>query len=230
MTTNSPLISIIITVYNGELYIRESIDSVLEQTWDTLEVIVIDDGSSDGTAMLIADYDARVTYHYQTNQGAGLARNTGVSLAKGQYLAFHDADDLFTKERLELQMNAFAKEPKIDIVFGHMQQFLSPELDKNSKRKFNFHTEIMLARLQSGMLIKKCSFLNVGLFDTYQIAQGVDWFMRAQEANLVSATIDDIVSLRRIHERNHGILHRNDQTDRLRVLKAALDRRRLANK
>ena len=225
----NPLISVIICVYNGEQYLNESIGSVLQQTYSPLELIVIDDGSTDGSAEIIQQYGSRVRYHFQENQGIGPARNTGVALAKGNYLAFLDADDLFTPERLALQMAAFAADPRLEAVFGHVQQFYSPELGTAFKRRFGFHTEVMPARLSTGMLIKKAAFTRVGPFIPYQVGQSIDWYMRAQEAQLVTTMLKDIVFRRRIHKNNQGIIHREEQTERLRVLKDALDRRRLAH-
>lgn len=222
----NPLISVIISVYNGEEFLNESIDSVWQQTYSPLELIVIDDGSTDGTAEIAQQYGSRVRYHFQENQGIGPARNAGIALARGSYLAFLDADDLFTPERLALQMAAFAADPGLEAVFGHAEQFYSPELDDDFKRKYKFHAKVMPARISSGMLIKKAAFERVGLFEPYQVAQGIGWFMRAQEAQLVTTMLKETVFRRRIHKNNQGVTHRNEQHQRLQVLKDALDRRR----
>lgn len=224
----NPLISIIITVYNGKQFLNESIDSVLHQTYTPLELIVIDDGSTDGSAALIQQYGSQVRYRFQENQGISPARNAGVALAKGSYLAFHDADDLFTPERLALQMAAFDADPGLEAVFGHVQQFYTPELGNAFKRRFGFHTEVMPARLPTGMLIKKAAFTRVGPFIPYQVGQSIDWYMRAQEKQLVTTMLKDVVFRRRLHKNNLGVTHREEQTVRLQVLKDALDRRRLA--
>ena len=223
-----PLISVIIPVYNGKRFLNESIDSVLQQSYSPLELIIIDDGSTDGSAEIAQQYGSRVRYHFQENQGIGPARNAGVGLALGSYLAFHDADDLFTPDRLVLQMAAFAADPGLDAVFGHVEQFYSPELDEEFKHRFKFHTRVMPARMSSGMLIKKSAFSRVGLFDPYQVGQSIGWYMRAQEKQLVTTMLKDVVFRRRIHINNHGITHREEQQQRLHVLKDALDRRRLA--
>ena len=100
-----PLVSIIIPAYNAELWIAESIGSVLAQTWRELEVIVVDDGSQDATPEIVAGIgDPRVRLIRQENRGAAAARNHGLKLARGNYLQFLDADDLLSADKLELQM------------------------------------------------------------------------------------------------------------------------------
>ena len=92
------LVSVIIPVYNGERYLAEALDSVLRQSHPADEIIVIDDGSTDGSAKIIESFRASVEYHWQPNGGPGAARNLGVTLAHGAFLAFLDADDLWTED------------------------------------------------------------------------------------------------------------------------------------
>lgn len=103
MFTNQPVISIIIPAYNAERHIREALECVLQQDFADFEAIVVDDGSTDGTADIIAEFiarDSRLSYIYQANAGAGIARNTGIDLACGKYLMFLDSDDLFESNML----------------------------------------------------------------------------------------------------------------------------------
>ena len=97
-------VSVIIPVYNVEKYLRECIDSILNQTLHELELICVDDGSTDGSLEILQTYekkDNRVTVLTQHNQGAGAARNKGLQIAKGEYLSFLDADDFFAPGMLE---------------------------------------------------------------------------------------------------------------------------------
>lgn len=97
-------VSVIIAVYNGEKYLRKCLDDVLSQTLREIEVICVDDGSADGTAAILAEYekkDPRVRAVHQENAGAGTARNNGLSCARGEYLSFLDADDFFEPQMLE---------------------------------------------------------------------------------------------------------------------------------
>lgn len=101
-----PLVSVIIPTYNDSATLREAIDSALNQTYPAIEVIVLDDGSDDGgrTKQLAAEYGDRIVFHSEKNHGVAYARNTGIDLAKGKYLAFLDADDLFYPDKIEKQV------------------------------------------------------------------------------------------------------------------------------
>src|SRR5262245_16865951 len=129
--TDPQSISVIIPVYNGERYLAEALVSVLAQTHPPTEIIVVDDGSTDTTAQIAQRYAPRIHYHFRPRgavSGAAAARNHGAYLAQGDYLAFLDADDVWLPDKLRLQMAAFAHDPALDQVFGHVQQFISPEL------------------------------------------------------------------------------------------------------
>jgi len=112
--TMEELVSVIIPLYNSEKYVYETIKSVIEQTYKHIEIIVIDDGSSDGSAgtvkKIIKEYDEiTIEYYYQTNSGVSVARNNGIMKAKGKYIAFLDSDDLWVKSKLERQIQALDK-------------------------------------------------------------------------------------------------------------------------
>jgi glycosyltransferase involved in cell wall biosynthesis len=120
---NQPLVSVIIPTYNRAYCIQETINSVLHQTHDRVEVLVIDDGSTDQTAGLIASQyglEKRVRYHYQENGGVSAARNTGIRLATGDYVALLDSDDLWEPWKLELQLTAFKLRPEIGMLWTDM--------------------------------------------------------------------------------------------------------------
>src|SRR5213594_664427 len=87
-----PYVSVIIPVFNGERYIRQTIESVLAQTYNNFEILVIDDGSTDGTAGIVKSYENKLRYIRQPNRGASQARNQGIRLSQGKYIAFQDAD------------------------------------------------------------------------------------------------------------------------------------------
>ncbi len=113
----SPHVSIIIPVYNTELFIVEAIKSVQEQTFKDWDLIVIDDGSSDNTADLVSTFlsDSRIKYYKQENSGPAVARNTGLLLTSGELVAFLDADDYWHPTKLEKQVQVFQNHPDVDI-------------------------------------------------------------------------------------------------------------------
>ena len=109
-------VSVIIPTYNHARFLSGAIDSVLAQTRPALEVIVVDDGSTDGTRELLADYGERIRVLRQQNQGVAAARNAGIGAANGEYLAFLDSDDAWYPRKLELQMLRFEQEPQLGLV------------------------------------------------------------------------------------------------------------------
>ena len=137
MDPSKPLISVMIPVYNCDRYLGEAIESVLSQTYRPLEIIIIDDGSTDGSAAVAKRFMPHIHYYYQANAGIGSARNKGIELAQGSFFAFLDADDLWSKDKLAQQMAALEAHPGVDVVFGHVTQFYSPELDEELRRKIH---------------------------------------------------------------------------------------------
>ena len=125
--TNNPLpnVSVIIPTYQRAHLIRESIDSVLAQTFQDFEIIVVDDGSTDGTHEVVSGYRNQVRYIYQENSGPSTARNTGIKAAQGEFIAFQDSDDLWLPEKLALQVPLFDRDPDIGLVYCDMSYFRS---------------------------------------------------------------------------------------------------------
>lgn len=121
MPTNTPLVSVIIPSYNYAAYLPDALNSILRQTYLNWEVIVVDDGSKDDTAAVVQQYisqDARIRYQYQRNAGLSAARNTGIRLAKGEYIQLLDADDYIASTKLELQVQTLNEQPDVALVFG----------------------------------------------------------------------------------------------------------------
>src|SRR6476646_8439048 len=119
----SPLVSVIIPVYNYERYLAEAVESVLNQTHRNLEVIVVDDGSTEQSGAVARSFaDRGVRYIHLVHAGIGPTRNKGVELAGGDFIAFLDADDRWPEEKIERQLRAFENDPGLEMVFGQALQ------------------------------------------------------------------------------------------------------------
>jgi glycosyltransferase involved in cell wall biosynthesis len=118
---STPLVSAIIPVYNGEKYIAQAIDSVLRQTYPSVECVIVDDGSTDATPRIIGGYGDRVRSVRKQNGGVASARNAGVGAAKGEYIAFLDADDVWLAEKTDVQMRLFEANPNLGLVYSALQ-------------------------------------------------------------------------------------------------------------
>jgi len=221
------LISVIIPVYNCERYLAEAIESVLAQIYRPVEVIIIDDGSTDRTAQVALRYEPEITYFFQPNAGSSAARNQGVRLSHGSYLAFHDADDIWVKNKLALQIQVFHDESQVDAVFGHVKQFYSPDLDEDTRKRIVCQENLMPGYLSTTMLIRREAFFRVGIFqDRWEVGEEMNWIIRAREVSLKMVLLPDLLYYRRLHTENKGLRLKDKQQQRLHILKAALDRRR----
>ena len=221
----SRLVSVVIPVFNGERYLGAAIKSVLAQTYGRVEIIVVDDGSTDASGD-VAQAFPEVRYIYQNHGGQAIARNRGVAAATGEFLAFLDADDLWLRDKLQCQTDALTENPSLSMVFGHVRQFYDPETAGNTT-----HAALpqdVPGHLPGAMLIRRAEFLRVGGFDArWKVGEVVDWYARATEALLQERMLDRIVLERRIHDGNLGIRHRDSaDNDYVAVVKQALDRRR----
>jgi glycosyltransferase involved in cell wall biosynthesis len=224
---NEPRISVIVPAYNSERYLGEALQSVLSQTRRPFEVIVVDDGSSDGTPSVASSFGDDVHYVRQPNGGIGAARNHGVDLAAGDYIAFLDADDVWEPDKLERQLAALEEEPQPDLVFGLVRQFVSPELPAEAKARLRCPDHSQPGYFAGAMLVSRAIFERVGPFATdLHVGEFIDWMARARELGWREEMLDAIVLRRRLHDTNQGVRHRDQMGDFAHVLKASLDRRR----
>ena len=221
-------VSVVVPAFNSERYLAEAVESALGQTHPPFEVIVVDDGSSDGTAEAAAAFGERIRYERQPNAGIGGARNTGVELASGDHLAFLDADDRWEPDKLERQLAALRSDPAPDIVLGHARQFVSPELSAQERAKLICPEEPQPGYLASCMLLSRATFERVGPFATeLDFGEFIDWIARAKELDLRMLMLDATVLWRRLHDTNQGVRLRDRRgADYAQVIKASLDRRR----
>lgn len=155
LNSQSPRVSVIIPTYRRAHNIRECIDSVLAQTYQDFEIIVVDDGSTDSTRDVVAAYGERVRYIYQENRGPASARNTGIQAARGELVAFQDSDDLWLPEKLSLQVPLFDQDPEIGLVYCDMSYFRSHGLcDRPSS--FKSHRPPMSGHVFREMFVQGC--------------------------------------------------------------------------
>lgn len=223
-----PSISCIVPVYNGERFLAEALDSALAQSHPPFEIIVIDDGSTDGTAGVVARYGERVRYEHQENSGPAGARNAGLDLARGEMIAFLDADDVWHPEKLALQLAHFRKRPELEIVIGHVQNFWMPELREEEERLGDHRLKFPLpGYVFQAMLARSSVFESVGrLNPALSCSEDSDWFARALACGAALEVIPESVVYRRFHSAN---MSRDAATLRVGVLDAvhaALQRRR----
>lgn len=224
-------ISVIIPAYNAAKYLPAALKSVIQQTLPPHEIIIVDDGSTDTTPAIAESAGSRVLYFRQLNQGAGPARNAGVQLANGSLIAFLDADDLWEPDKLAKQFLVLSDHPELSAVFSYVQQFISPEINEAIRCKLFCPIEPMVGIHPGTMLIKKDIFEKIGPFSAaYSSGEFLEWFCRAKEQGLLYRILPDALMHRRIHDTNSVLTNEKNTTEYMNIIKAALDRRRAAQK
>jgi len=182
VNSSQPLVSVVIATYNMGQYINQAIDSILQQTWSNLEIIVVDDGSTDSTSEVMLSYkdNSKVIYIKNENQGQPKAKNCGIKHTKGEFIAFCDADDLWEHNKLEVQMPLFDN-PNVGVVYSevsnideHNQRYLK---EPNETRHVGMVTNYMLIEnfvpFGTSVIRRACIEKN-GIFDE-EFRMGIDW-------------------------------------------------------
>ena len=213
-----PRVSVVIPVKNGERYLAEAIESIRGQEIPSLEIVVVDDGSTDATRQIVERDYPECRYHYQDTAGPAAARNTGLRLSGGELIGFLDADDVFVPGGLAALHARLGENRDAAIAMGLVQAIHAPT--------FAPHSEPVRCYNLGCVLVRRAVFDRVGAFyPRYRHCEDVDWFMRAQEQGTVFDVLDEAVLLYRRHEANMS----RDSAGAVylaQVLKASLDRRR----
>jgi glycosyltransferase involved in cell wall biosynthesis len=223
------VVSCIVPVFNGERYLGDALDSIAAQTHRALEIIVVDDGSTDGTAAVARASRHAVRYVAQANAGPASARNRGVREASGDFVAFLDADDRWHPEKTERQLRRFAARPELGVCVAHAAIFHDGATPAGGDGRPAAGTAIA-AYATSSMLARRAAFARVGPFDAkLKHADDTDWFLRARSLGVLTEMLDDVLVQRRLHAENMSLTGRTESVgEYLRLIKADLDRRRRA--
>ena len=220
------LISAIVPVYNGEKFLGDALSSIFAQDYRSIEVIVVDDGSTDDTGAIAQSY-REVQYFYQERQGSAVARNTGIDNSKGELIAFLDADDLWLPNQLSTQAAYLTKHPEIVYVCGRSKNYLEPGVTCPPWIEPDELLQVYDAIQLGSILARRSLFETVGKFNsTYLQGQDLEWFCRVKESGVPVGYITDTVLIRRIHDNNISHNQNGSIQARLRMLKESIDRKR----
>jgi glycosyltransferase involved in cell wall biosynthesis len=222
-----PLVTAAIAVRDGEAYLAEAIESVLGQSRPCEQVIVVDNGSSDRSAEIAVGFGPPVEVVSEPRPGIGAARNAARRAARGDYVAFLDADDIWETEKTALQLAAFEAEPGLQLVLGHVRQFVSPDLDAETADGLRVPADPQPGLHVGAMLARREAIEAIGPWpEDVKVSDGLTFFLRARELGLEQRVLAETVTLRRVHGANHSIHNRDERVEFARHLKRSLDRRR----
>jgi glycosyltransferase involved in cell wall biosynthesis len=221
-----PLVSVIIPVFNGRKYLSQAIESVLAQSYRPLELIIVDDGSTDGSAAIAQSYK-ETRYIYQSNMGVAVARNTGLAAVKGDFIAFLDADDIWHPLKLQIQIDYLQKNHSIMLTLSKINNFVEPgcNIHPDKLQSILKNEQINLASL----VAHKAVFDQIGGFNPhYHVSEDFDWITRAKDAGIPMVILPEVLLQRRIH--NFNISFTQLQAciaNRFHILKESIDRQRI---
>jgi glycosyltransferase involved in cell wall biosynthesis len=221
-----PLVSVIIPVYNGERYLASALRSVLAQDYRPIEILVIDDGSDDRSAEIARGWP-EVRYFHQKNQGIPVARNTGLEHARGELVAFLDADDIWMPEKLSLQVRHLQDHAELGYVFTWQRIFLDPGVERPSWLKPELLENDSVGYLMSSLLARKTVFTLIGGFDArFILSEDSEWLFRAKDAGIPVGVVPQVLLHKRVHDSNLTRLTGESQPLLLQVVRASVERKR----
>jgi len=231
-----PLVSVVIPAFNSERFLGEALASVSAQTYAPVETIVVDDGSSDGTAA-VARAHPGITLIEQDNSGPSAARNRGFAASRGEFVAFHDSDDLMTPDKLSVQVGHMLENPEVGCVLAEQELIVEEGAELPfwadgsavetvmPPRPPELEDEPMVHPMT--MVVRRQTFERVGDFDeAMRAAEDFDWMLRAAEEGVEIARLPEVLLLRRVHP---GSLTQNAAASRaglFRAFKARIERHR----
>ena len=219
-------ISIIIPTHNRASLLKEAIQSVLAQHTEGLEVVVVDDGSSDQTASVVRAFGPPVYYVQQAQAGPGAARNLGLRITTGEIVGFLDDDDLWAPDKLNVQLPKLLDKPGPDLVLGFTQRMIWKNDSSGGGQFVDYREPVKLYSLGCALFHRRV-FERVGLFDEkMRFAEDDDWFMRAKSMDLALLFLPQVSQYYRFHENNMTHDKKARLTDMLRLVKNRLDRQR----
>lgn len=195
---STPLVTVIVASYNGERFLREALESVFAQDFESFEVVFVDDGSEDRTAEIANSFPLR--YVHQTNKGLPAARNTGLAEAKGDLIAFLDDDDLLPPTKLRIQSGYLLDHPAIGCVLGRQEWIVEDGVEVPELRRDPIYGEPGGIQLVSAMIRRNVLEEVDGFDPSYRYAEDRDLFIRLREHGVEIAVLPEIV----LHKRLHG--------------------------
>ena len=226
MGVENPLVSSVIAVKNGERFLRQAIDSIIAQTYRPIEIIVVDGRSEDGTEAIARSYE-EVSFIRQTGSGVADGWNCGIDADRGEFLAFLSHDDMWTPDKLEVQVGHMLENPSLQYTIARMEFSLEPGHEPPP----GFRQELLkgdhVGRVMETLVARKSAFEIIGKLDTsFDTAEDVDWYARAKDLALPMAVIEKVLLQKRVHDANLSLNAPDNNESILRALRGSVRRQR----
>lgn len=220
------LLSVIIPSFNAQAYLAETIKSVLDQNWMPLEILLIDDGSTDDTIRVAEKFCDHIKIFKGPHQGLAATRNLGMSKAVGDFYIHLDSDDLLTPNSISILMQNLQAEH--DMITGKFESFVSPELAEHQKQRYAPPHGPQRGHLPGTTLVRASTFKRFGDLDpSFGARADLEWWIRVRDQGANIGMLDDILLLRRIHGNNMSLRDQESQTmNTLKTIRETLKRKR----
>jgi glycosyltransferase involved in cell wall biosynthesis len=222
----SDSLSVIVIVKNGERFLAEALQSIQCQTLPPLEILVVDGGSTDRTAEIARSF-AGVRYLPQPDSGISNAYNFGIAQAQGELLAFLSHDDLWTPDKLAVQVGYLRMHPACQYVVCHIHPFLEPGDTPPPGFRVELLQQEPAAYIMETLVVRRSVFAKVGAFSAaLRTAEDVDWFARVFDHGITGYVCDQVLVHKRIHQGNSSIMDRESNQWIMSALRQSVLRKR----
>jgi len=225
----APLVSVIMPMYNAERFVAQALNSIFAQDHAALDVIVIDDGSTDRSREIVDWYRDRIRVIEQPNSGPAAARNAGLAQMRGEFVAFLDADDLWHPAKLSAQLNEFALDPDLEVSICKIRNFWDGDpAQAESELRRREYVPVMVGIVVQALLVRRSVFDELDGFDTsFRFGEDTDFYVRMSQRGTEGRLIDKELGYRRVHENNLTVDFPRQKEDTMwQVVQAALARSR----
>ncbi len=223
---DNPLVSVIMVVKNGERFFPLAVESVMEQEYEPIEIIVVDGQSTDRTAE-IAKSIKEVHYHYQQDLGLANARNYAIQAARGKIIAFLDSDDLWAPDKLNIQLRYLAANPLVQGTISWLRFIVGQEYSPRNIPKKDHYQHDQIGYTPSALVARRELFQIVGQFNPeYSLNCDADWFVRLLDLKIPFAVIPKILLYKRIHDTNLSLDITKSRNEMMHILRNSLHRKR----
>lgn len=222
---SEPLVTLIVASLNGERFLQQTLESAFAQDLVSYEVVFVDDGSTDGTAAIARSFPLR--YIHQENAGASSARNAGLAVARGEFVAFLDDDDLVPPDKLRIQSDHLRAHPETGCVLGRQEWIFEAGVEPPNLQRDPIFGDLGGIAMGTAMIRRSILEELDGFDASYRFAEDRDLFVRLREHGVGIEVLPDIVLHRRVHGSN-ATLSPPEIHPLLRSLKEKLDRGRAA--
>lgn len=225
----TPRVSVVIPSLNGARFIAQSLESVRSQTFKPLETIVVDGGSTDGTAEIARSFEG-VRFIRQSGRGISGAYNTGIAEARGELIAFNACDDFWTLDKLAIQVDHLLRNPHVEFATAHVRYFVEPGLPTPANLRPELLRGPQPGRIMETLLARRSVFERVGgLNEAFAIAMDVDWYSRCGDAGVSMTMLPDVLLHRRVHGSNNSMNTAGNNREILAAMRRSLERKRSNN-